>query len=579
MEATRSFRATTILQLAVVSGLVALLLSVMGMVQAFSQRDIVARLISLGELLILSIILVFSSLAAGRSAGSAAPLRVLGGLLVGVVTELALVGLVVLGQQVNLRTVFPNISPALFETLQFGRAAPGSYLYMLGAGAVGGVAGSVLQLLPSRLRRAVVTGIILVATLGLLEDLIRITLGNMPAVAGATAWMFATGVENGLTTVGAAASFVVAGAISFYGRTVRSAVEARSRRLPERSRRGLGYGGLLVLLLLVLVLPQALGSIISDITNYVGIFLLMALGLNIVVGYAGLLDLGYVAFFAIGAYTMGVLTTTAIGPEAGQIVWGLGLTFWEALPFAVGLSILAGVLLGIPVLRMRGDYLAIVTLGFGEIVRILALSDFLKSFIGGSQGIVEVGVPTVASVVANTPQTLYYVIVLFAAVGVFITIRLRDSRLGRTWMAMREDEDVAQAMGIRLVPTKLLAFATGAALAGLAGAVSAARLGTVYPHSLNLLVSINVLSIVIIGGMGSIPGVIVGSLALIGLPELLREFSDFRYFVFGAVLIAMMLFRPEGLWPEAARRRELHEVPAAETEGAAVAEVSVEAVA
>jgi branched-chain amino acid transport system permease protein len=209
---------------------------------------------------------------------------------------------------------------------------------------------------------------------------------------------------------------------------------------------------------------------------------------------------------------------------------------------------------------MRGDYLAIVTLGFGEIVRILALSDALKPFVGGSQGIVQVGVPSLGQLTASlSSQRLYYYLVLICvALVIFIATRLRDSRQGRSWMAMREDEDVAQAMGVRLVPTKLLAFASGAAMAGLAGAIFASKVGSVYPHSFNLLVSINVLAVVIVGGMGSNRGVIAGALVLFGLPELLREFSEYRYFVFGAMLIAMMLLKPEGLIPDVAHRRELH---------------------
>ncbi|HET7012037.1 MAG TPA: branched-chain amino acid ABC transporter permease, partial [Anaerolineales bacterium] len=204
-------------------------------------------------------------------------------------------------------------------------------------------------------------------------------------------------------------------------------------------------------------------------------------------------------------------------------------------------------------------YLAIVTLGFGEIIRILAGSDFLKPYIGGSQGIVEVGIGQIGNVIFNRPQTLYYVIAAACILAAFISWRLRDSRMGRAWKALREDEDVAQAMGIHLVSTKLLAFATGAAFAGLSGAIFASKIGSIYPHSFKLLVSINVLSLIIVGGMGSLPGVFVGALALVGLPELLREFSEYRILIYGALLIVMMLTRPEGLWPEATRRQELHE--------------------
>ena len=179
------------------------------------------------------------------------------------------------------------------------------------------------------------------------------------------------------------------------------------------------------------------------------------LGLNIVVGFAGLLDLGYVAFYAIGAYTLGVFTTSeAVG------IWHLN--FWAATPIALIVAVFAGIVLGLPVLRMRGDYLAIVTLGFGEIIRILVLSDWLKPLLGGSEGIQRIAQPSIGSFIFGNQQRLYYLILVGIILAGFIAIRLKDSHLGRSWMALREDEDVAQAMGINKVATKLLAFAMGA---------------------------------------------------------------------------------------------------------------------
>jgi branched-chain amino acid transport system permease protein len=280
-------------------------------------------------------------------------------------------------------------------------------------------------------------------------------------------------------------------------------------------------------------------------------YILMGIGLNIVVGFAGLLDLGYVAFFAIGAYTMGVLTSPELNASP--------MTYWQALPFAMIACVVSGLILGLPVLKMRGDYLAIVTLGFGEIVRLLALSDWLRPWFGGSQGIQLIAQPRIGNFLLNTQQELYYLFLLGVGIVAFIAWRLRDSRMGRTWMAIREDEDVAIAMGINHVAYKLMAFATGALFSGIAGTIFAAKLQSVYPHSMNFLVSINVLSLIIIGGMGSIPGVFVGSLVLMGSPELLREFAEYRYLVYGALLVVMMLTRPEGLWPDARRRLELHE--------------------
>ncbi|MDL1912113.1 branched-chain amino acid ABC transporter permease [Chloroflexi bacterium CFX6] len=303
--------------------------------------------------------------------------------------------------------------------------------------------------------------------------------------------------------------------------------------------------------IILLLLPPILGIFFSEILDNVAMYILMGLGLNIVVGFAGLLDLGYVAFFAIGAYVMGVMTS----PELGFF----NMTWWQALPFALIASFIAGVILGLPVLRLRGDYLAIVTLGFGEIVRLLVLSDWLRPWLGGTQGIQRIAQPRIGDFVFNTQQELYYLFLAGLGIVAFIAWRLKDSRLGRSWMALREDEDVAKAMGINHVTTKLLAFATGALFSGLAGTIFAAKLTSVYPHSMNFLVSINVLSLIIIGGMGSIPGVFVGALVLIAAPELLREFAEFRYLVYGALLVTMMLTRPEGLWPEERRRLELHE--------------------
>jgi branched-chain amino acid transport system permease protein len=430
---------------------------------------------------------------------------------------------------------------------------------MLAVGALGGIAGSLIQILPGRYSSATVLGLAWVALLGLLQDLIRVTLLNLPALGGALQWMFGSRNEKGLSVLGAVVVFVLVAGGSILRSGQASRFQARLRALPRASQQAVRWISLALVVGIILFFPSMGGSYLSQVSNQVGLFLLMGLGLNIVVGFAGLLDLGYVAFFAIGAYVMGVLTSSAIGPQAGQIVYGPQLTFWAALPIAVFVSVLAGVILGIPVLNIRGDYLAIVTLGFGEIIRILAGSDFLKPYIGGSQGIVQVGKSNIGSFDLHSPERLYYLIILAILLAAFISSRLRDSRIGRAWKALREDEDVAQAMGIHLVSTKLMAFATGAAFAGLSGAIFASQIGSIYPHSFKLLVSINVLALIIVGGMGSLPGVFAGALILVGLPELLREFSEYRLLIYGALLIVMMLTKPEGFLPEATRRQELHE--------------------
>jgi branched-chain amino acid transport system permease protein len=207
---------------------------------------------------------------------------------------------------------------------------------------------------------------------------------------------------------------------------------------------------------------------------------------------------------------------------------------------------------------MRGDYLAIATLGFGEIIRVLVLSDCLRPWLGGAQGAGGIPKASILGYRFAGPQQIYYLILAGCILVVFISLRLKDSRLGRAWMAIREDEDVAQAMGINLVSTKLLAFATGAGFSALSGAIFASKLGSVYPHSFSVFISIFVICLIIVGGMGSIPGVIVGAFALVGLPELLREFAEYRMLVYGAALVAMMILKPEGLWPEAKHKIELH---------------------
>jgi branched-chain amino acid transport system permease protein len=260
-----------------------------------------------------------------------------------------------------------------------------------------------------------------------------------------------------------------------------------------------------------------------------------------------------VAFFAVGAYATAVLTSPsspAFAPE---------MTFWLALPFVVLAAAVSGLLVGTPVIRMRGDYLAIVTLGFGEIVRLLFLSEWMTPVFGGAQGIINIPNIVIGPVEIQGPQLFFYAVFGFALIAAYVSYALQDSRIGRAWMAMREDESVAEAMGVNIVAAKLSAFIIGAMLAGFGGALFATNIGSIFPHSFNIIVSITVLVVIIIGGLGSVPGVIVGGLVLVGLPELLREFENFRFLIYGALLIFMMLNRPEGFIPSRRRAQELHE--------------------
>ena len=310
------------------------------------------------------------------------------------------------------------------------------------------------------------------------------------------------------------------------------------------------YSGYLILLLLAVLLPLVLGQYWNYTLGTIGIYVLLGLGLNIVVGLAGLLDLGYVAFFAIGAYTTALLTA----PQPHHLMWD----FWITIPIGIVLASLAGILLGLPVLRMRGDYLAIVTLGFGQIIGILLKSDVLTPFTGGPKGVSSVGGPSLFGKPFTSDVDFVYLILLAVLLIIFVTNRLQNSRVGRAWEAMREDETVARAMGINVLTTKLMAFAIGAAFAGLGGVLFAARNQFTGPEDHNLMVSINVLALLIVGGMGSIPGAIAGAFALKGLPEVLRELENYRVLAFGALLVVMMIIRPEGLIPSSRRKLDVH---------------------
>jgi branched-chain amino acid transport system permease protein len=543
---TNSLDWKQVLNYGALGGGITVLLCLIGMAVSFDALFIIYNVVSMGQILLFALIFLFSYLAATHIAETKRGWRLVAGMVDGLIGGVMLAFLVIIGQAIPLRGMFPNASPDLYNLMLFGKAYPAGLIPMILIAIVAGIVGAGISLLPSRVRRTTISTLVWVILIGLTRDLLVTVINRWGAVAMIFTWPFA---QSGLTVVGTVALLAIIGALLYW----RSGQQPKSRiSQPNRQRELLARGGWVVGIGLVLMLlPAVLGSFFSEILDNAGIYILMGLGLNIVVGFAGLLDLGYVAFYAIGAYTMGILTSPSLG--------FFHLTFWEALPFALGAAVLAGILLGLPVLKMRGDYLAIVTMGFGEIIRILAVSDWLRPILGASQGIRQIARPQVGSLELATQGQLYYLIVAAIAVFGFIAWRLKDSRLGRSWMAVREDEDVAQAMGINLVSTKLMAFGMGALFSGMGGAIFAAKLTSAYPQSFNLFVSINVLCLIIIGGMGSIPGVFVGGLVLMGLPELLRQFADYRYLFYGAALVGMMLMKPEGLWPEARRKLELHE--------------------
>ena len=320
---------------------------------------------------------------------------------------------------------------------------------------------------------------------------------------------------------------------------LRQTVAAASGKVPT-------WIWIVVVLVFALGYPQFTNRYAQDVATNVLIYICLGLGLNIVVGLAGMLDLGYIAFYGVGAYTYALLNLH------------FGMSFWICLPVAAALAMIAGSLIGWPTLRMRGDYLAIVTLGFGEIVRIL-LNNWM-ALTNGPNGLLGVNPPSLLvptfeggfsfeMLYLKKLQYLYYIALGLAIITVIAVRNLNFSRVGRAWESIREDETAAELMGVNTFLLKLLAYAMGALFAGLAGAFFCARMRFVSPESFTFLESAMVLSMVVLGGMGSIPGIILGAAALIVLPEVFREFETYRMLVFGAAMIVMMLFRPAGLIP------------------------------
>ena len=289
-----------------------------------------------------------------------------------------------------------------------------------------------------------------------------------------------------------------------------------------------------LLLIILLAVPFFLGDYLLDVAILSGIYIILALGLNVVVGFTGLLNLGFVAFYAVGAYTYALLNVK------------LGFGFWEALPLSLALTTLSGFILAIPALRLRGDYLAIVTLGFGEIVRLI-LNNW-DSLTGGPNGIPGIASPQTFALSLGTLNRYYYVTLAAVLLTYVVVSRVRSSRIGRAWLAIREDEIGASSMGISTMRYKLYSFAFGSFWAGLAGILFAAKMRFVSPESFTFMESVLILCMVILGGLGSIGGVIMGSVVLVVLPEVLREVQSYRMIALGVGLILIMIFRPQGLF-------------------------------
>ncbi len=289
---------------------------------------------------------------------------------------------------------------------------------------------------------------------------------------------------------------------------------------------------------LLMCVPGHVSNYVLEVMSNAFLYVVLCLGLNIVVGYAGLLDLGYAAFFAVGAYATGILTTR------------YGVNFWASIPAAMAAAAVAGVIIGGPTLRLRSDYLAIVTLGFGEMVRIAARN---LSITGGASGLVGIERPHLLGLRFDSVAEFYYAFLALAVIAWVVSTRVEFSRIGRAWRYVRHDEDAAEAMGINRVAVKLYAYITGAVFASVAGSFYAGKMTAIAPETFSFAQSTLILLGVVLGGMGKIPGVAIGAIVLTVFPEVFRGLGSYRMLVFAVLLLLIMLFRPHGIWPD--RRR------------------------
>ncbi|MEP6477647.1 MAG: branched-chain amino acid ABC transporter permease [Actinomycetota bacterium] len=566
-----------------IGGVAIVYLCLVGMVEKFETLDVVGGSVTFNWILLLgtacmaAYVAVRPRVIGGRRVSADRAAALASGAVSGLLTAAVTGAAIGLGNLIGIdavRSVLRSVSPVLMGILTLHMNAWVGTALLSALLIAAAVAGGLLRTLGSLPRRVLVIGAVAVVVMGLLQRIVPTALDQLNVGRD---WLYGR-VNLGLTTLGAAVVFAVAALAIWFGLGERLRVVFRPPAASERAdgeeahpqEAGIGSRRMgtvvawLVVAGLLLVLPYLVGPVVSRILGTVGIFLLLGLGLNIVVGYAGLLDLGYVAFFSVGAYFMAILT-------GGQRVtfkgfqppaFGANLSFWVALPIVVAAAALIGALIGAPVLRLRGDYLAIVTLGFGEIARVVFGSTWAEGLFGGAPGmsaITKAPIPGVGFQFQDDPRHFYYLALLFCLLAMYVSWRLQDSRIGRAWNAMREDEQVADAMGISTIRYKLLAFAIGGAVGSIGGALFAVSLGSLTIKSFQILVSITALAVIILGGLGSIPGVVLGALVLIGLPGVLSQFEEYRLLIYGGALIAIMLLRPQGLVPNVRRMRELRE--------------------
>lgn len=624
MDILRSQNLRTVVALGLLSGVFILYTGAVGMIAAFHEREVVKDVISLGQVLLLLAPFLASFTVANRlgRSGQGQFFLLADGAVVGLLTALptvilllfnsdeyrflltltlrlipfvaatifawqmyrngrdtqliigswlaiaVLIGIVsfsfalIFEIKGDLRSVLVNINRDWVEVVTFDnrRELFTGIVTLTSASVISGVVGGILYLIPPIPRRALLYGFGVTLLVGAFGETVRLILQeNLDRDTMREIFQRDT-LRRDPALMLLIVSIVVGYLWAKFGQQVRTGFA----NIEPSQRRVVNGVGLLVFAAILLALPWLIGRTLSDVAVTIGIFVLMGLGLNIAIGLAGLLDLGYVTNYAVGAYILAVLTS--IGP-LGRLD-GV-FTFWMVIPVALLAAMFAGFVFAVPVLRMRGDYLAIATLGFGEIIGKLAISDWLKPLIGGAQGVQAIPKPIFLGTELKNPEQLYYIVLVASLVTLFVSVRLNNSRTGRQWMAIREDEDVATAMGIDTARAKLLAFTLSAATGGVAGAIFAAKVGTVFPNSFTVFISINVLSLIIVGGIASNPGIVVGAIVLIGMPELLREFSNFRFLMYGALLVLMMIKRPQGFIPS---KLVTHEVRAAVKAKVATAE-------
>ncbi|TPM40467.1 branched-chain amino acid ABC transporter permease [Mesorhizobium sp. B2-3-4] len=528
------------------AALIAIYLSSVGLIAMMNARPVIANALTLAQMTLLTIVFLAGALSQRPSPQDRTP-AFWTAPLAGAVAGLLVAGFAGVILSVNLRPVFIALVPPLARLLTFGQSGVDGTAILVAGSALVASAGAFYQRLPDKVRRLLFPAALSVLLCGMFQEFIQVILQSNALFRWLAPWFYGW---DGLTATGALIVFAVALAAA---------------ALPLVYRKPAGAGDVsswrrfvpaLFILLLLLLVPIAGGPYIAQVFLLIGLYVLMGMGLNLELGLAGLLDLGFVAFFATGAYITAILT--ADSPLALAHYTAIpSLSFWLAMPIAVLGAVLMGILFGIPVLGVKGDYLAVATLGLGEIVRIVVQSDAAAPLLGGAQGILQIPKPQVGGFQFGSAVSLFYLTLAAALFAAYCAWRLERSRLGRAWIALREDEDVAQAMGINLVQSKLLAYAFGAAFAGLAGSIFAVMVNSVFPSSFQLLMSINVLALIVVGGLGSLSGVVLGALVLIGLPEALREFGEFRYLFYGLALILTMRLMPEGLLPASRRRRRL----------------------